>query len=312
MEIPMLTQSDVERFLLQHVGRGVTNVSRIEQQGEWSLAYSFRDRSFERVVRFSSLDEDFQKDHFAANFSSSRLPIPRITNIGQALGGFYAISEKADGTPIDNLSQEEMPRMLPRLLDLLDALRLADISSTTGYGTWKSDGNAPHASWRESLLDIVNDRPGDRVSGWKTRLEASSIGIELFCQAYQELVSLVDFCPEERHLIHSDLLHFNLLVANSQITSVLDWGSAKYGDFLYELAWFSFWAPWFPSMTGIDFRKEALRRYASLGIDIPYFRERMKCYEIHIGLESLAYSLFAEYWDSAREVAEYMPEILSH
>ena len=305
-----LTESDVHEFLSQHVCRGVTEVSRLEQQGEWSQAFFFRDRSSERIVRFSRFDEDFRKDHFASNFSSSRLPIPRVIDIGQAFGGYYAISIKADGDPIDNLSQEEMRNVLPRLLDLLDALRLVDVSRTTGYGTWASGGNAPHASWRESLLDIAQDRPDERFSGWKRKLIASPIGIEPFHRAYGQLVNLVDFCPEERHLIHADLLHFNLLIANSRISSVIDWGCAKYGDFLYDLAWLSFWAPWFSSMSGIDFRCEALRRYRTNRIEVPDFEERMRCYEIHIGLDSLVYSSSRENWEFAKEVSEHMLDLL--
>ena len=289
---------------------GVTDVSRVGQQGEWSTAFFFRDRSFEGVVRFSRLQEDFQKDRFAASLGSSRLPIPEIIDIGQAFAGFYAISVKAEGKPIDDLGQEEMLSTLPQLLDLLDALRLADVSATTGYGTWGADGNAPHRSWRESLLDIVDDRPGGRLSGWKRKLEYSPIGIDYFCQAYEQLIALVEFCPEERHLIHADLLHFNLLIANGQISALIDWGCGKYGDFLYDLAWFSFWAPWFPSMSGLDFRMEALRRFSDHHVEVPNFEQRMRCYEIHIGLDSLVYSSFRENWDFASEVSERMREVL--
>ena len=310
MHMPPLTESDVQKFLLERVSPEVTDVSPIEQQGEWALAYSFSDGDSERIVRFSKMDEDFRKDQFAKTFSSSRLPIPQVLDIGQAFGGFYAVSVKADGGPIDNLCPGEMLSVLPELLGLLDALRLVDVSRTTGYGTWTSDGNAPHTSWRKSLLDVSHDRQGERLSGWKRKLAASSVGNEVFCRAYEKLVALVAFCPEERHLIHADLLHFNLLIANSQISSVLDWGSAKYGDFLYELAWFSFWTPWFPSMAGIDFRREALRRFADNHIETPYFEERMRCYEIHIGLDSLAYSSFRENWEFAKEVSKYMVDFL--
>ena len=308
--MPDLTESDVHEFLSQHVGRGVTDISRTVHQGEWSQAFQYRDGNSERIVRFSELDEDFRKDRFAYIFSSSQLPIPQILDIGEAYGGYYAISVKADGDPIDNLGQSDVLSTLPQLLDLLDALRLVDVSGTTGYGTWKSDGNAPHASWRDSLLDVAQDRPHERFSGWKRKLAASPVGTEFFCRAYEQLVSLADFCPEDRHLIHADLLHFNLLVSNNQVTSVINWGCAKYGDSLYDLAWLSFWAPWFPSMSGIDFKRESQRRYRSSHIQVPCFEERMRCYEIHIGLDNLVYSSFRENWEFAREVSEHMLNLL--
>lgn len=309
MEVPELTTSDIYKFLRNHLGQDITDVSRIGQ-GEWSLAYSFRDKNSEMIIRFSHLDADFAKDRFAANFASPQLPIPKVIDIGKALGGFYAVSEKADGGAIDYLNPEEMHRILPSLFDLLDALRLADTSKTIGYGGWNADGNGSYENWREALLDIACDRPTDRINGWKAKLAASSVGMDVFDKAYQQLVSSVDVCPEERHLIHADLLHFNLLVADDQVTSVLDWGCAKYGDFLYELAWFSFWSPWFPSMKGIDFRKESLRHYAKIGLEVSDFEERIRCYEIHIGLDSLAYGSFRENWDFVGDVAKHTLEVM--
>ena len=158
-----------------------------------------------------------------------------------------------------------MRALLPSLFAALDAARLADLSGTTGYGGWGADGSAPFPSWRAVLLDVANDRPTDRVSGWRGRLAASPVGSGPFDQAYERLVALVDStsgASEERHLIHSDLLHFNVLVEADRVTGVLDWGCGMYGDFLYDLAWLCFWQPWYPAWQRIDFREEALRHYA--------------------------------------------------
>jgi len=96
MEISELVTSDIYKFLRNHIGQDITDLSRIGQ-GEWSVAYSFRNKNTEMIIRFSHLDADFAKDRFAANFASPQLPIPNIIDIGQAFGVFYAISEKADG-----------------------------------------------------------------------------------------------------------------------------------------------------------------------------------------------------------------------
>ena len=62
------------------------------------------------------------------------------------------------------------------------------------------------------------------------------MGIRPFEEAYEYLQALADCVPKERHLIHSDLLHYNVLVKADRITGVLDWGCGMYGDFLYDLA----------------------------------------------------------------------------
>lgn len=82
------------------------------------------------------------------------------------------------------------------------------------------------------------------------------------------------------------------MVADGCITAVLDWGCAMYGDFLYGLAWFAFWVPWYPAWRGIDFRGEAERHFAAIGLDVPSFDERFRCCQIHIGLESQVHNAF--------------------
>ena len=67
----------------------------------------------------------------------------------------------------------------------------------------------------------------------------------------RELRALAAGCPELRHVIHMDLLNRNVLVSEdgTRIEAVFDWGCSAYGDFLYDVAWFTFWAPWHPAST---------------------------------------------------------------
>jgi hygromycin-B 4-O-kinase len=198
---------------------------------------------------------------------------------------------------------------LPALFAALDAARQVDLPMSSGYGSWGADGNAPHASWRAALLAIAEDRPGERTHGWHERLKASPTGSEPFDEAFRLLDALIPDGAVERHLIHSDLLNFNVLVEEGRISAVIDWGCAMYGDFLYDLAWFEFWSPWNPAWRGIDFRDEAARRYASIGLIVPRFEERLTCCQIHIGLAAQAYNAFKERWDALEETARRTLEV---
>jgi hygromycin-B 4-O-kinase len=133
---------------------------------------------------------------------------------------------------------------------------------------------------------------------------ASPVGIELFEEAYERLLTLADRIPKERYLIHSDLLHYNVLVHADRVTGVLDWGCGMYGDFLYDLAWLCFWQPWYPAWQGIDFQAEATRHYAEIGLDVPHFEERLRCCQIHIGLAGQAYLAYAGNWTDLQETAQ--------
>jgi hygromycin-B 4-O-kinase len=299
----------VRAFLSAHLGGTVSHLSPLGG-GEWSQTFAYRYAGAEYVIRFSRLEEDFAKDRIAAGFAAPDLPVPRVCEIGETLGGYYAISERAFGEPLDELSGEQMRAMLPSLFATLDAIRRADISDSAGFGPWRADGSTACVSWRDWLLRAGDDPAQDsdggwqsRLSGWRAKLDASPYAAA-FEEALARLRLAVDACPIERHLVHADLLNNNVLVSGGRVAAVLDWGCALYGDFLYDLAWLVFWQPWFPEWKAIDFTGEARRHYDGIGLDVPHFEERLRCYGLHIGVQSQVYNAFRERWGFVAEVSE--------
>jgi len=300
----------VEEFLATRFGSDGSDIAQLGA-GVWSKAFAFRRAGHDYVIRFGAHQEDFCKDRLAARYAGPALPIPRVVELGEAFGGYYAISERAFGGYIDDVDETQMRALLPSLFAALDAARLADLSGTSGYGAWGADGSAPYATWRAALLDVANDRPSERIHGWRERMTASAAGIGPFREAYGRLLALADCVPEERHLIHSDLLHYNVLVEGDRVTGVLDWGCGMYGDLLYDLAWLCFWKPWYPAWQRIDFQAEAMRHYASIGLDVPHFEERLRCCQIHIGLAGQAYMAYAGNWADLEDTARRTLDVAS-
>jgi hygromycin-B 4-O-kinase len=298
-----LDAEQVATFLAERLGGPIQHVERIER-GEWSRAFFFSHGGREYVVRFGAHLEDFAKDRLAAGFRSPRLPVPAVLEIGEAFGGYFAISERLFGVYIDDVGEAQMRALLPSFFAMLDAMRTVDLRPTHGYGAWGADGQAPFTSGQAALLDVDQDRPTDRIAGWRARLAASPTGAAPFDEAYQQLETLAAYVPAERHLIHSDLLHYNVLVSDDRITGVFDWGCGLYGDFLYDLAWFCFWAPWFPAWDAIDFRREALRHYAAIGLAVPRFEERLRACQLHIGLAGQQYQAYKAYWSDLEATAK--------
>src|SRR3989339_835730 len=298
-----LTKLEVQQFIQGRTDNEVSDITAVSG-GEWSQAFFYQDGDIQKIIRFSNIDEDFKRDQFAYSFNSPQLPIPQVEEIGRAFDGYFVISERVEGEMIDNLDPVEMQKIVSKLMDLFGAMRLADISKSKGFGGLDRNSNGTDNSWKHFLLTCADDLPNGRTHGWKKKLADRKIENDIFNQSYQLLSSLVDICPENRHLIHSDLLHFNLLVKESRIVAVIDWGCAKYGDFLYDLAWFVFWQFYYPSMNGIDFTKEAKKYFESVGVALPNFEKRLKCYQLNIGLDSMAYCSFKENWKNVKMVSD--------
>jgi hygromycin-B 4-O-kinase len=176
------------------------------------------------------------------------------------------------------------------LLESLDAMREADITDSAGFGLWRADGSAGFETWRDVLLGVATDPPSSRTHGWRERLALFPEAERVFQTGFNSIQRLADASPNERHLLHSDLLNFNVLITrNEQVGSVLDWGSSMYGDFVWDLAWFTFWQPWYTAWASVDFVSAAHEHYARIGLRVPNFVERMRCCELAIGLDGMAY-----------------------
>ncbi|MEE8557976.1 MAG: phosphotransferase, partial [Myxococcota bacterium] len=304
---PELVVKEVREFLSTRFG----DVSRVEAigTGEWSRAFSFRLLERDHVIRFGHFPEDYAKDRVAAGFAAPDLPIPPIQEIGEAFDTSYAISPRAPGHGLDALTEAEYRRVLPALLRSLDTLRLADVSGSTGYGIWRPDGSAPHSSWREALLDVENDRESERTHGWRQRLATVPTAVATFREGLRLLRGLVEVCPEDRHVIHADLMGDNVRVLDDRVTAIVDWANSMYGDFLYDLARLTFFAPWFPELHRLDLRALARAHYASIGLEVPDFGKRLRCYEVHIGRDAQAYTAFTHRRDELKSSGQRTREL---
>jgi hygromycin-B 4-O-kinase len=202
-----------------------------------------------------------------------------------------------------------MRRILPSLLAALDAMRNVDLSAASGFGGWRANGRASDPTWRTWLLGIAEGPATGGAPGWRELLKDSPTGVAPYEEGYARMRELVDLCPEERHLVHDDLINFNVLVDGDLISAILDWGSSIYGDFLYDIAKPAFYRPWYASWRNIDFAGEARAHYDAVGLEVPHLSERLTCYMLRIGIADMAYSAFRKRWDQVESKARRTLEI---
>lgn len=285
---------DVTGFVARRYGARATAPVPLGA-GEWSRAYAFDLDGEPVVARFGAWGDDFAKDALLGALAPPALPVPRVLDLGAAPAGYFAVSQRRYGEFLDALDGAGMRAVLPALLATLDAVAAVGVEGSSGYGPWPPDRRAPHASWAEALLAIDADRP--RIGDWRRALDSSPVGGESFRLGHERLRQLAAGLPGVRRLVHADLLNRNVLVDGARVTAVLDWGNAMFGDPLYDAAWLLYWWPWYPQWSGIDIRGELARHRAARGEPAAGVDRRLLAYQLHIGLDHLAYTAATGRWD---------------
>ncbi len=262
--------------------------------GAWSTAYALTVAGEPVVLRVGRYGADFAKDAVVAEVARGTLPVPAVMARGEVGGWAFAVSERATGIPLDDLDADGLGAVLPALLDVMDGIGRIDVGGH-GYGLWEPDRVGPYRSWPEALLAIEREKP--RVPGWRAALAASPIGLEPFERALRTLHRLAPGLPDERRMIHNDLLARNVLVEGGRISAVLDWGNASFGDPLYDAAWLLYCQLWYPQWSTIDFDAAIRRRWRPEPA-------ALRAYQIHIGLGSMAYCASRDRFDDVTRNAD--------
>jgi hygromycin-B 4-O-kinase len=197
---------------------------------------------------------------------------------------YFAITEKAPGQNLLQIPRSEYVALIPTQIELLDAIHQVSIGERPGYGIFDGNGIALWPTWRAHLESVKEEGPaGDFFENWHALFQTSFLEREVFERLFGEMMQLISYCPEERSLVHGNYGFGNLLAQDGRITAVLDWMNARYGDFLYDIAWLDLWAPQ-------DGWHERFRQYyRSMGREIPFYGERVLCYQIYMSLDALKF-----------------------
>jgi aminoglycoside phosphotransferase (APT) family kinase protein len=312
VETSSLPLDAVEAFLAARHGGRATEVE-VLRGGFWSAAFGYRVDDQALVVRFGDMREGFEMDRAAMAFDRPDLPVPEVIEIGEALDRTYAISVRHGGRFLETIRPDEAGRAGPAVERTLAALRAVPAPPDAGTEWYPGTDGAEGPSWRRWLLDGLVDDPGQRVSGWRAVLAGDDDLDRLFRACETRIGELLDACPERRDLVHGDLLNRNVLIADdlSRITAVFSWKCSVRGDFLFDIAWCTFWASWHPGIDALDLWARTL---ASPTLTDDALRDaalRHHCYELQIGATHLGWHAWTGDHDELRSVAVRTEAILT-
>jgi len=180
---------------------------------------------------------------------------------------------------------------------------------------WHWQPRRSDLTWRGWLSERLVDDPRQEVHGWRAALAAQSEIDRVYRAGKERVRALIEACPERRDLVHGDLLHANVLVAEdaSRPNAVFSWKCSLRGDFLFDTAWCTFCsAIWYPGIAAADpwdrvRREPSIRDDADAWVDAS---ERHHCYELHIGLTALAWNVWVGDSEALQQIATQLAVVL--
>jgi len=272
--------------------------------GFWSAAYGYRVGSEAFVLRLSDSWEGFAIDKAAMRFAGPELPVPEVLETGDALGLSFAISRRHWGIFLETVTTDEAPTA-GRALDALFAAMRALPTQPDEPLVWHAE-EPPDTTWHQWLLDGLIDHPERRVSGWRAKLASEPRMDRLFRTCEERIRSLLPACPERRDLVHGDLLHQNVLVSHdaSTVTAIYSWKCSVRGDFLFDVAWCTFWGGgWHPGIAALDAWSRTLAAPDISEAELCDAPARHHCYELQIAASHLGWHAWTGDADGLEAVA---------
>ena len=284
---PHIEQEQVLAFLQQYYTEPVTDLAPVEG-GQIARTFAFRVGQQDYILRFmdtNNMPISFAKEAFLSRMiASPHIPIPEVLQTGRWQDMHFAISRRVPGQMVMQLPIQEVVQLVPTVIATLYAIHQVDVSQTKNYGVFNEQGVGNYTDWRTFLLQVKEEEEDwDYFGKWHALFETTFLERELFDNLFQRMMSLLDFCPAERYLVHGNYSLRNILAHKGKITGVIDWLDARYGDFVYDIAGLDYWIP------ELRMRELCQQYYQERLGSIPFYQERVLCYECYIALSAMRF-----------------------
>lgn len=224
---------------------------------------------------------------FKERFRQMEIPVRAVLQEGDYDGLHFVLAEKVNGRGLGQLPLNEFIAALPSVMDMLLRIASVDTSDTTGYGWLDSNGNGRFASWREHLCQVRDEEPGLFYDRWHVLFDTTFLSRKVFDEYYGKMEALIDSTPLRRELVHGGFGYGNVLLDNGQVTAVLDWQDARYGDHVLALMYTLSWLDRSKREAFLSAYKSALKRH---GRSEDRIEDRIKCYEYYTGLDGMRFA----------------------
>lgn len=270
-----LAFDEIKTLLKKHYPAAI-NVKELNG-GLVSQTYLFEVGEQRFIFQVGSYLEKYKKESFIDKKYNGILPVRNVLEVHQTDNDLaYSIYQYLEGDKLFDLNSQQLLDIVPAVLNTLETLESIEVSDDKeGYGYFDSTGNASYPTW----LDFVKAVYNNNIYNWDP-LEKKGLDSEVVKNAMEELKTHIKSINlNKKSIVHGDLGSYNLLAKDNQITGIIDWSLAMYGDHLYDKANFLFWNE--------EKLQPLIKEITNKYITTIETKEVIYCYMLRIGLEEI-------------------------
>ncbi|MDN4606780.1 phosphotransferase [Sporosarcina highlanderae] len=269
-----LSVEEIKTWITTHYPEAI-NVKELTG-GLASQTYLFEQGKQHFIFQVGNL-KGFEKEKFIDHELAKTLPVRHVVEIHETDDKLaYSIYEFIEGDKLFDLNSQQLLDIVPAVLHTLETLESIEVfNDKEGYGYFDGTGNASYPTWIDFIKAVYNND----IYDWSS-LEEKGLDSDVVKNAIQELKTHISCIKtNKKNIVHGDVGSYNLLAKNDQITGIIDWSLALYGDHLYDKANLLFWNE--EKLQPLI--KEVKNKYISSNET----KEVIYCYMLRIGLEEI-------------------------
>ncbi len=209
------------------------------------------------------------------------VPVPKVLGSVTIEGKLVLILEKINFPLLDTISVDQMHKYIPSMI--VNLKKIHQIKSDKA-GFLNESGEK--RSWKEIMLTKFNCE--DPALNWSKIAKRDGLDSELVLKSVEKIIKKInetEFIEGSYFFLHTDFNQRNLFVNpdSSEITGIIDWGEAMFGDPIYDFARIRMFIWHFNLGTNI------LENYHKLVFFTPEQKQLEELYRLSRIIEYLAY-----------------------
>lgn len=283
---PALDAHEVRHILEACIGHSPQSVKRISS-GQISSTFECLANGESYIVQFNEPDMAAGltiERRFSKRLSEAGIPLRQVICDGEHDELRWTVTRKAVGERMTALTGEAYGGALPSVFDTLIALSAVDVTDTVGYGWMDENAMGGWETWEAHLSFVREEEPVGMFYGkWHGLFDTTFLERDRFDEYFREMTRLSEGLGAPRRLVHGGFGYDNVLIHEGQVSAVLDWQDARFGDPLLDVAYLDFW----PS--GFDLVDLYESHCGRKGLSHENYRHRIRCYKYYIGLDAMRF-----------------------